>query len=517
MSVYLPGDPRGEYHGKPRRIASRRYSEAVMTRSMLALFLLIAPALSAFAGEPAAPPPAPPAPTPEEIDAWIAKLGSDDWKAREEATEALVRVGAPALPALEKAARSDDPEVKTRALAALERIRQKAAPKPPGGREPGPRRRPEPFPGMAPWDREMAERLRKLLESLGEEDPAFPGWGQGRDDLRREIERLLGGLQGEDRGEGAEGVEVRQVIQSGNGKTVEISRDRTGKVSVVVRRKKEDGTVDESRFEAANLEEFQRKHPDIYKEYVEGRLAGRVPFIMIPGDREMEEWRKRMEEQLRRMREDPDLEKLRKESEERFREAEERWREARERFRRWQEGRPGGQEGIAGRVSIRVGDEWVDITRWAGGRIAVVVRSPGEGGKPEEKRYEAGSEEEFQQKFPEIYEKYLKGGKGGIRIQVRGPDVAVNRPDGLGVVPTEVTEILRVHLGIEEGVGFVVQEIRPGSPAERAGLQKWDLVLRAGGRNVSSPAEVWKAAEADGSTEIEIVRRGEKVTLKVAK
>ena len=56
-------------------------------------------------------------------DADIDRLSSDRYEERREAVEALVRRGKAALPALEAAARSEDPEVAARAREALERIR----------------------------------------------------------------------------------------------------------------------------------------------------------------------------------------------------------------------------------------------------------------------------------------------------------------------------------------------------------------------------------------------------------
>jgi len=55
----------------------------------------------------------------QEIDALIRDLGADSYKVRERATAALRRIGAAAIPALEKATQSDDPEVAIRAAAIL--------------------------------------------------------------------------------------------------------------------------------------------------------------------------------------------------------------------------------------------------------------------------------------------------------------------------------------------------------------------------------------------------------------
>jgi tetratricopeptide (TPR) repeat protein len=67
--------------------------------------------------------PAQAAPPAEQIARWIGDLGSDDFDARQKATEALWKAGAAAEPALEEAARSTDPEVARRAREILNKFR----------------------------------------------------------------------------------------------------------------------------------------------------------------------------------------------------------------------------------------------------------------------------------------------------------------------------------------------------------------------------------------------------------
>src|SRR5262249_5464859 len=58
---------------------------------------------------------APPTPSQERIDRLIRQLGSDSFQEREAATRALARMGRAAVPALRRAARSPDLEVRARA------------------------------------------------------------------------------------------------------------------------------------------------------------------------------------------------------------------------------------------------------------------------------------------------------------------------------------------------------------------------------------------------------------------
>jgi hypothetical protein len=57
-----------------------------------------------------------------EAERLVRQLGSDDFKAREAAAKALLKLGPPARPALEKAQEGDDPEVRRRAGDLLRRL-----------------------------------------------------------------------------------------------------------------------------------------------------------------------------------------------------------------------------------------------------------------------------------------------------------------------------------------------------------------------------------------------------------
>jgi hypothetical protein len=110
------------------------------------------------------------------VDDLVKDLGSDDFKTREAATDALGARGAEAVPALEKAAQSKDPEVRWRAEKALRAARERAAasprrrddaaPPPGRGERALERRTPEPRdPSEEPQGR-AEERMRQLEENL---------------------------------------------------------------------------------------------------------------------------------------------------------------------------------------------------------------------------------------------------------------------------------------------------------------------------------------------------------------
>ncbi|HEY7326915.1 MAG TPA: hypothetical protein VH592_04720, partial [Gemmataceae bacterium] len=61
-------------------------------------------------------------PTPKQIAQWVEQLGDNDFKMREDASKKLWQAGAAAEPALEKAIKSDDPEVARRARELLDKF-----------------------------------------------------------------------------------------------------------------------------------------------------------------------------------------------------------------------------------------------------------------------------------------------------------------------------------------------------------------------------------------------------------
>jgi len=148
------------------------------------LNLVLALALGAVLGAtahaqatPPAPPPPPPAPQQKEgIPELIRKLGDASFENREAAQRELERIGRPALKALDEAAKSQDPEVATRASEAIARIR--------GGRgEPN-------QPQVEDPAGEPEERRRP--PGFGDLPKDFPQGMPDTDELMREMERQLG-------------------------------------------------------------------------------------------------------------------------------------------------------------------------------------------------------------------------------------------------------------------------------------------------------------------------------------
>jgi S1-C subfamily serine protease len=78
-----------------------------------------------------------------------------------------------------------------------------------------------------------------------------------------------------------------------------------------------------------------------------------------------------------------------------------------------------------------------------------------------------------------------------IAIDAARPTIeeAVANPEApvpyLGVVTTSVNRVLAIQYGLPVDVGALVLEVAPGGPAERAGLQRGDVIVGFGGQSVA--------------------------------
>jgi len=66
----------------------------------------------------------------------------------------------------------------------------------------------------------------------------------------------------------------------------------------------------------------------------------------------------------------------------------------------------------------------------------------------------------------------------------------------LGLSADEAPEVLTAQLGLEPGVGLVVNYVGEGSPAAKAGLQKNDLLVEFEGQALVHPAQLRKLVQA---------------------
>ena len=101
-------------------------------------------------------------------------------------------------------------------------------------------------------------------------------------------------------------------------------------------------------------------------------------------------------------------------------------------------------------------------------------------------------------------------------------DVVVKRAGAeggyLGVYLQDLTESLREGLGVQERRGAVIVDIIEDSPAQKAGLQEEDLVVRVNGERIEDAdalREVIKSNDPGDEVELEVIRDGERIFMAV--
>ncbi len=88
---------------------------------------------------------------------------------------------------------------------------------------------------------------------------------------------------------------------------------------------------------------------------------------------------------------------------------------------------------------------------------------------------------------------------------------------GVGLAPAHVARRLRRAVGLSERDGLLVREVEDDSPASRAGIAEGDLIVAAGGREVTSADDLFDVlgAAGEGAFDVTLVRGDEerKVTV----
>lgn len=119
--------------------------------------------------------------------------------------------------------------------------------------------------------------------------------------------------------------------------------------------------------------------------------------------------------------------------------------------------------------------------------------------------------------------KVLRAGKP-LALSVRpvfrvtlGPAVEQKSEYFIGVQIGALDDILRGHLGLKEGQGVLVEDAIAGSPAEKAGVKKHDIILELGGKPVGSPEALTAQVQAgrDAPTALQVLRAGKPLTVPV--
>lgn len=86
----------------------------------------------------------------------------------------------------------------------------------------------------------------------------------------------------------------------------------------------------------------------------------------------------------------------------------------------------------------------------------------------------------------------------------------------IGVAAAHVDDALRAHMEIPGNSGLIIREVAPESPAEKAGLREFDVLIRADKNPLASPQDLVEIVKTwDGQTDgikIEWLRRGEELS-----
>jgi serine protease Do len=89
---------------------------------------------------------------------------------------------------------------------------------------------------------------------------------------------------------------------------------------------------------------------------------------------------------------------------------------------------------------------------------------------------------------------------------------------GVAIAPPRVARRLRRAVGLPERDGVLIRGVEDASAAARAGLERGDLIVAAGGRQIDGVDVLYEAldgARADGALELTIVRGTEERTVQV--
>lgn len=97
------------------------------------------------------------------------------------------------------------------------------------------------------------------------------------------------------------------------------------------------------------------------------------------------------------------------------------------------------------------------------------------------------------------------------------PKMQVQTPF-LGVVSSEVPDMLAGHLDLKPGEGIIVRSLVPDGPAAKSGIAVNDVITKVAGQPVGSPMEISKqiAGHKPGeSISLDLIHKGKPVTLDV--
>jgi len=103
------------------------------------------------------------------------------------------------------------------------------------------------------------------------------------------------------------------------------------------------------------------------------------------------------------------------------------------------------------------------------------------------------------------------------RVEPKKAEPKAPRP-WLGIQPEDLPDELRAQLDLPEGEGLLVTDVMAGSPAEKAGLKKNDILTKIDGKAVKgedSLAKFMSSAKAGQEATLTVLRKAKEQTIKV--
>ncbi len=87
----------------------------------------------------------------------------------------------------------------------------------------------------------------------------------------------------------------------------------------------------------------------------------------------------------------------------------------------------------------------------------------------------------------------------------------------VGLQCSKVDPALQAQLGLEEGKGVLVQAVVENSPGAKAGIEQYDVLVRAGQRDLAKVQDLIDEVDRvkEGKLSIEFIRKGEKKTAEI--
>jgi serine protease Do len=150
-------------------------------------------------------------------------------------------------------------------------------------------------------------------------------------------------------------------------------------------------------------------------------------------------------------------------------------------------------------------DRTVQLTLWRDGRAQNVSVQLGRRRERIEKRFRVFPPHDFDFDF-DIQIPEIIGGYFGWGAPL------------LGVSVEDLTGQLGAYFGVPDGEGVLIREVKPGSPAEKAGLKPGDVIIKLDAQRVKTASELrakLREKREQKSVSLAVIRKGVEMSLNV--